>query len=63
MIEWIDDNFDNISYTTYYTFNIISYLEKQGYNITDFPTFKHSSTFDRGDLFKRVFDDNIRRID
>ena len=63
MKEWMDDNFDNISSTTYYTFNIIFYLEKQGYNITDFPTFKHISTFDRGDLFNRVFNDNIRRID
>ena len=44
-------------------FNIILYLEKQGYNITDFPTFKHISTFDRGDLFNKVFNDNIRRLD
>ncbi len=45
----------------YYTFNIIPYLNKNGYHIEDIPTFKHVSTNDRGDVFKQIFIDNIRR--
>ena len=59
--EWMNAQFNDMFKKAYYTFNIISYLEKQGYSIVDMPTFKHVSTFDRGDLFKIVFNDNIRR--
>ncbi len=59
--EWMNAQFNDMFKKAYYTFNIISYLEKQGYDIVDMPTFKHVSTFERGDLFKMVFNDNIRR--
>ena len=59
--EWMNDSFDNIFNKNYYTFNIIPYLNKEGYDIEDIPTFKHISTFDRGDIFKQVYIDNIRR--
>ena len=60
--EWMNYYFNNVFDKIYYTFNIISYLEKQGYAITDLPTFKHVSTFERGDLFKLIFNENVRRI-
>jgi hypothetical protein len=59
--EWMNNSFDNIFNKNYYTFNIIPYLNKQGYDIEDIPTFKHISTFERGDIFKQVYIDNIRR--
>jgi hypothetical protein len=59
--EWMNDSFDNIFNKNYYTFNIIPYLNKQGYNIEDIPTFKHISIFERGDIFKQIYIDNIRR--
>jgi hypothetical protein len=60
--EWMNDNFDDIFKKNYYTFNIIPYLNKNGYNIEDIPTLKHISNYDRGDIFKHIYVDNIRRI-
>jgi len=59
--EWMNDLFENIFQKNYYTFNIIPYLNKKGYNIEDIPAFKHISTFERGDIFNHIFVDNIRR--
>jgi hypothetical protein len=59
--EWMNSKFDNIFNKNYYTFNIIPYLNKNGYHIEDIPELKHSSTFERGDIFKNVFIDNVRR--
>lgn len=61
--EWMNYTFDNIFEKNYYTFNIIPFLNKEGYHITDIPTFKHVEKFERGDIFNRVFIDNIRRIE
>ena len=58
----MNEQFENIFKKNYYTFNIIPYLNKMGYSIEDIPTLKHVSSFDRGDIFKHVFNDNIRRI-
>ena len=60
--EWMNEQFENIFKKNYYTFNIIPYLNKMGYNIEDIPTLKHISSIDRGDIFKHVFNDKIRRI-
>ncbi len=60
--QWMNDNFEDVFNKNYYTFNIIPYLNNKGYSIEDIPTFKHISTFDRGDIFKNVFMDNFRRI-
>ena len=59
--EWMNDNFNNIFNKNYYTFNIIPFLNKEGYHIEDIPSFNHISTYDRGDAFKQIFVDNIRR--
>jgi hypothetical protein len=61
MEEWINNEFDNLFDNIYYTFNLINYLEKQGYDVVDLPTIKHVSSFDRGEIFRTVFMDNIRR--
>jgi hypothetical protein len=63
MEEWFNNTFDNVFIRAYYTFNIINYLAKNGYDVVEIPTFKHVSSFDRGDLFKLVYNENIRRID
>ncbi len=59
--EWMNEIFENLFNNAYFSFNIVSYLEKLGYNIIDMPDFKHISLYDRGDLFRTVFHDNIRR--
>ncbi len=59
--EWMNSKFDNIFNKNYFTFNIIPYLNKNGYHIEDIPTLKHISSFERGDIFKNVFIDNVRR--
>lgn len=60
--EWMNDNFNDVFNKNYYSFNIIPYLNNKGYNIEDFPSFKHVVTFERGDIFKNVFVDSVRRI-
>ncbi len=59
--EWVNDAFENLFNNAFFTFNCVSYLEKLGYKIIDMPDFKHISLYDRGDLFRTVFHDNIRR--
>ncbi len=59
--EWMNSKFDNIFNKNYFTFNIIPYLNKNGYHIEDIPKLTHISSFDRGDIFKNVFIDNVRR--
>jgi hypothetical protein len=61
MEEWINNIFNNLFDKIYFTFNVIPYLNNQGYRISDFPTIKHITRIDRGDIFKTVFNDNIRR--
>ena len=60
--EWMNMEFDNLYNTIYYTFNIILYLKNKGYNIVEIPDYKHSALTDRGEIFRTVFNDNIRRI-
>lgn len=59
--EWMNDLFENVFNKTYYTFNILPYLNKQGYNIEDIPTISNIS-FDRGSIFTQIYRENIRRI-
>jgi len=59
--EWMN-RFDNIFKTNYYTFNVIPYLNKNGYEMVDIPKFAHSRTFERGNMFNLIYNDNIRRI-
>ncbi len=59
--EWMNDSFNDVFNKNYYSFNIIPYLNNKGYNIEELPTFKHVSVFERGDIFKNVFIDNVRR--
>ena len=59
--EWMNDLFEQIFNKTYYTFNILPYLNKQGYNIEDIPTLSNVS-FDRGSIFTQIYRENIRRV-
>lgn len=59
--EWMNDNFNDIFNKNYYSFNVIPYLNNKGYTIEEMPSFKHISTFERGDIFKNVFVDSVRR--
>jgi hypothetical protein len=59
--EWMNDNFNDVFNKNYYSFNVIPYLNNKGYNVEELPTFKHVSSFERGDIFKNVFIDNVRR--
>ena len=59
--EWMN-KFDNIFKTNYYTFNVIPYLNKNGYEMVDIPKFAHSRTFERGNMFNLIYNDNIRRV-
>jgi hypothetical protein len=59
--EWMN-RFDNIFKTNYYTFNVIPYLNKNGYEMVDIPKFAHSRTFERGNMFNLIYNDNIRRV-
>ena len=62
MEEWMNDLFEKLFENNYYSFNILPYLNKQGYNIEDIPTLSHVSSFDRGSIFSHVYRENIRRI-
>ena len=59
--EWMNNYFNDIFNKNYYSFNVVPYLNNKGYNIEEIPTFKHVSVFDRGDIFKNVFIDSVRR--
>ncbi len=59
--EWMNNLFDNIFNKNYYTFNTMSYLKKMGYSIDDMGIFKHTLSRERGDIFKTIFEENIRR--
>jgi hypothetical protein len=59
--EWMNDNFNDVFNKNYYSFNVIPYLNNKGYNIEELPTFKHVISFERGDIFKNVFIDSVRR--
>ncbi len=60
--EWMDVEFNNITKKSFYTFNIVLYLKNKGYDIAEIPNYKHSSIADRGDIFRTVFNENIRRV-
>jgi hypothetical protein len=60
--EWMNDMFENMFNKNYYTFNILPYLNKQGYNIEDIPTLSHITSFDRGAIFSQVYREDIRRV-
>lgn len=60
--EWMNSRFDNIFNLNYYTFNVIPYLNKMGYDMVDIPKFSHSRTFERGNMFNLIYNDNIRRV-
>ena len=61
MEEWFNHNHDNLFKKCYYTFNPNPYLKSIGYNVMDIPEFKHI-TRDRGELFRIVYEDTVRRI-
>ncbi len=60
--EWMNDLFEKMFEKNYYSFNILPYLNKQGYHIEDIPTISHMVAFDRGSIFNQVYRENIRRI-
>ncbi len=60
--EWMNEMFENMFNKNYYTFNILPYLNKQGYHIEDIPTLSHITSFDRGAIFSQVYRENIRRV-
>jgi hypothetical protein len=60
--EWMNNNFENIFNYSYYTFNTVPYLRKMGYDIVDIPSFKHTLSRERGDIFKIIFEENIRNL-
>jgi len=60
--EWMNDMFENMFNKNYYTFNILPYLNKQGYNIEEIPTLSHITSFDRGAIFSQVYREDIRRV-
>jgi hypothetical protein len=60
--DWMDVEFNNVSKKSFYTFNIVLYLKNKGYDIVEIPNYKHSSIYDRGDIFRTVFNENIRRV-
>jgi hypothetical protein len=61
MEEWFNQYHDNLFKKCYYTFNPNPYLKSIGYNVVDIPEFKHI-TRDRGELFRIVYEDTVRRI-
>ncbi len=61
--EWMNNLFNNLFNKNYYIFNTISYLKKMGYSIDDYSLFRHTLSRERGDIFKTIFEENIRRTD
>jgi hypothetical protein len=60
--EWMNDLFEKMFEKNYYLFNVLPYLNKQGYSIEDIPTLSHVSSFDRGSIFSNIYRENIRRV-
>jgi hypothetical protein len=60
--DWMNVEFNNVSHKAFHTFNIVLYLKSKGYDIADIPNYKHSSISDRGEIFRTVFNENIRRV-
>ena len=48
--------------SNYYIFNSVAYLTSKGYSFTELPDFKHTSSRDRGDMFRIVYDEITRRV-
>ncbi len=61
--EWMNNIFNNIFNKNYYTLNTISYLKKMGHTIDEIGLFRHTLSRERGDIFKTIFEENIRRTD
>jgi hypothetical protein len=59
--EWMNNEFNNLFEKIYFNFNIVAFLKNKGYNINEFPSITHLTTRNRGDIFKIIFEDNIRR--
>ena len=62
MEDWFNTYHDNLFKKTYYIFNPATYLKSLGYNISDIPTFTHITTRDRGDMYRVIYEDTVRRI-
>ncbi len=60
--EWMNNLFNNLFNKNYYTFNTLSYLKKMGYSTDNIGLFRHTLSRERGDIFKTIFEENIRRI-
>jgi hypothetical protein len=58
--DWFNFNCEKLFENNYYTFNIKNYLVANNM-IDDIPDFKHTLVQTRGDIFKTIFNDNIRR--
>lgn len=59
---WMNLTYDNIFKKNYYTLNVIPYLNKHGYDMIDMPKMSHSRTFERGNIFNLIYNDNIRTV-
>lgn len=62
MEEWFNEYHDNLFKSNYYIFNSVAYLTSKGYSFTELPDFKHTSSRDRGDMFRIVYDEITRRV-
>ena len=62
MEEWFNYYHNDLFKKCYYIFNPSPYLKSIGYNVIDIPEFKHITTRDRGELFKIVYEDTVRRV-
>lgn len=60
MEEWCNTYLENMLKEPYYIFNIASYLKSIGHNVISRPRFMHTTTIDRGDLFRLVYE-NVDR--
>jgi hypothetical protein len=60
--EWMNEYHNDLFKKNYFTFNIISHLNKLGYDMVEIPAFKHVATFDRGAVFDTIYNDTIRRV-
>jgi hypothetical protein len=60
MEDWFNTFLENMLKEPYYIFNIAAYLKSIGRNVISRPRFMHTTTIDRGDLFRLVYD-NVDR--
>lgn len=60
LIEYIEDYYD-IFDNCYVELDIISYLKSIGDNTIDIPTIKHLVNVDKGERFKLIYENNIKR--